>query len=169
MTSLSVLQSSWLYLYHFYQLYPLEKETNRCEWVKKGKLAVIHEFWTWDSNPYLNDSNRYLLGSIFLTFWNLDSNPYLGDSNRPSHLAFCSSKWSETNYFKSFWTLSSFLSKIDEAKKCPKHGQKCPSFSKCRSRVSSFKGIRIADKEIRIALPYFSFLHFLELRFESYP
>ena len=90
MTSLSVLQSSWLYLYHLYQLYPLGKETSRCEWVKMRKIAVMHEFWTWDSNPYLINLNHYLLESIFLTFWNLDSNPYLGDSNRPSHLAFCS-------------------------------------------------------------------------------
>ena len=90
MTSISVLQSSWLYLYHLYQLYPLGKETSRCEWVKMRKIVVMHEFWTWDSNLYLSDSNRCLLGSIFLTFWNLDSNPYSRDSNRPSHLAFCS-------------------------------------------------------------------------------
>ena len=89
MTFLSVLQSSWLYLYHLYQLYPLGKETSRCEWVKMRKIAVIHEFWTWDSNPYLSDLNRCLFESIFLTFWNMDSNPYLGDSNHSSHLAFC--------------------------------------------------------------------------------
>ena len=89
MTSISVLQSSWLYLYHLYQLYPLGKETSRCELVKMRKIAVMHEFWTWDLNPYLSDLNCCLLGSIFLTLWNLDSNPYLGDSNRPSHLAFC--------------------------------------------------------------------------------
>ena len=90
MTSLCVLQSSWLYLYHLYQLWLLEKETSCCEWVKMRKLDVMHEFWTWDSNPYLSDSNHCLLESIFLTFWNMDSNPYLGDSNHPSHLALCS-------------------------------------------------------------------------------
>ena len=101
MTSLVVLQSFWLYLYHLYQLYPLGKETSRCEWVKMRKITVMHEFWTWDSNPYLSNSNRYLLKSIFLTFWNLDSNPYLGDSNRPSHLVFYS-------FLKRrFWTLLS--------------------------------------------------------------
>ena len=90
MTSLFFLQSSWLYLYHLYQLYLFEKETSHCEWVKMRKLAVMHEFWTWDSNPYLNDSNRYLFRFIFLTFWNMNSNPYLRDSNHPSHLAFYS-------------------------------------------------------------------------------
>ena len=58
---------------------------------------------------------------------------------------------------------------LGEAKKCLNHGQKFPSFSECRFGVSSDKGIRIADKGIRITLPCFSFLHFLELRFESYP
>ena len=90
MTSISVLQSSLLYLYHLYQIWLWKKETSRCEWVKMRKIAVMHEFWTWDSNPYLCDLNRYLLGSIFLTFWNLDSNPYLGDSNRPLYLVFYS-------------------------------------------------------------------------------
>ena len=101
MTFISVLQSSWLYLYHLYQLYLLEKKTSRCEWVKMRKITVIHKFWTWDSNLYLSNSNHYLLGFIFLTFWNMDLNPYLGDSNRPSHLAFCSF------LERRFWTLLS--------------------------------------------------------------
>ena len=90
MTSISVLQNFLLYLYHIYQLYPLEKETSRCEWVNLRKLTVMHDFWTYDSNHSLSDLNPYHLGSIFLTFWNSDSNYYLGDSNHPSHLAFCS-------------------------------------------------------------------------------
>ena len=90
MTFISVLQSSWLYLYHLYQLWSLEKETSCCEWVNLRKLTVMHDFWTWDSNPSLSDSNPCHIGSIFLTFWNSDSKHYLGDSNHPSHLVFCS-------------------------------------------------------------------------------
>ena len=135
------------------------------------KITIMHEFWTWDSNPYLSDSNRCLLESIFLIFWNLDSNPYLWDSNRLSYLAFCSFLeirfWQHLSIY--FWHSKSAWNNLELTKKCLKHRQKCPSFSECRYGVSSFKVIRIANKKIRITLPCFSFLHFLELRFESYP
>ena len=88
MTSLSVLQSSWLYLYHLYQLWSLGKETNRCEWVNLRKLAVMHDFLTCDLNPSLSDSNLCHLRSIFSTFWNRNSNTYLGDSNHPFIFSF---------------------------------------------------------------------------------
>ena len=97
------------------QLWPLWRETNRCEWVNLRKLAIMHDFWTWNSNPSLSDSNPCLLGSIFSTFWNRDSTPYLGDLNHPSHLAFYS--FLERRFYQlfsiHFWHSKSALNDLE--------------------------------------------------------
>ena len=104
MTSISVLQSFLLYLYHLYQIWPLEKETGHCE--RKNisnlvKLAVMTDFLALGFESFLRRFRCSMYSWLFFTFlderfgslsWrfeslsflnslNLDSNPFVEDSD----------------------------------------------------------------------------------------
>ena len=73
MTSLSVLQSSWLYLYHLYQLWPLEKETGHCERENISnlvKLAVMTLFFALGFKSFLWRFGSFMYSYLLFTFPN---------------------------------------------------------------------------------------------------